>query len=79
VSVNCRVKVAVTVIAAFIVTVHGPVPAQPPLQPVKVDPLAGLAVRVTAVPLLYGAEQAVPQLMPGGFEVTVPLLRATKF
>jgi hypothetical protein len=52
VSVNCRVKVAVTVIAAFIVTVHGPVPAQPPLQPVKVDPLAGLAVRVTAVPLV---------------------------
>jgi hypothetical protein len=53
VSVNCRVKVAVTVIAEFIVTVQGPVPVQPPpLQPVKVDPLAGLAVRVTAVPLV---------------------------
>ncbi len=54
-------------------------PAQAPPQLTKTDPNAGVAVRVTAVPLLYGAEQAVPQLMPGGFEVTVPLLRATKF
>jgi hypothetical protein len=54
-------------------------PEQAPPQLTKTDPNAGVAVRVTAVPLLYGAEQAVPQLMPGGFEVTVPLLRATKF
>jgi hypothetical protein len=53
VSVTCRVKVAVIVVAAFIVMVQGPVPAQPPpLQPTKVDPLAGLAVRVTGVPLV---------------------------
>jgi hypothetical protein len=45
------VKVAATVVGAFIVTVQGPVPVQPPLQPAKVDPLAGLAVRVTTVPL----------------------------
>jgi hypothetical protein len=54
VSVNVvvwRVKVAATVVGAFIVTVQGPVPVQPPLQPVKVDPLAALAVRVTTVPL----------------------------
>jgi hypothetical protein len=45
-------KVAVTVVAADIVTVHEPVPEQaPPLQPVKVDPVAGLVVSVTAVPL----------------------------
>jgi hypothetical protein len=39
-------------VAAFIVTVQVPVPEQPPpLQPLKVDPLAALAVRVTTVPL----------------------------
>jgi hypothetical protein len=44
--------VAATVVGAFIVTVQGPVLGQPPpLQPAKVDPLAGLAVRVTTVPL----------------------------
>ncbi len=49
----CRLKVAVTDAAAFIVTAHVPVLEQPPpLQPVKVDPPAGLAVSVTTVPLL---------------------------
>jgi hypothetical protein len=46
------VKVPATVVGAFIVTTQGPVPVQPPpLQPVKVDPLAALAVKVTVVPL----------------------------
>jgi hypothetical protein len=45
------VNAAVTVVAAFIVTVQGPVPLQPPpLHPVKVEPVAGVAVRVTLVP-----------------------------
>ena len=45
-------NVAVTVLAAVMVTVQEPVPVQPPpLQPPKVDPAAGVAVRVTAVPL----------------------------
>jgi len=45
-------NVAVTVVAADRVTVHEPVPVQPPpLQPLKVDPAAGVAVSVTAVPL----------------------------
>ena len=44
------VKVAVTVVAAVMVTTHGPVPEQPPpLQPVKLEPVAGAAVSVTAV------------------------------
>ena len=58
---GCRSKVAVTVVAALRVTVQAPVPAQPPpLQPAKVEPAAGVAVRVTTVPLakLLGATRA---------------------
>src|SRR5207245_71498 len=67
------VKVVATGVAAGTVTVQGPVPAQPPpLQPVKEEPAAGAAVRVTAVPLVKLAEQVAPQLMPPGLLVTVP-------
>ncbi len=66
------VKVAVTVFAASSVTVQGPVPLQAPLQPVKVEPEAGVAVRVTTVPVAKDAEQVEPQLMPAGALVTVP-------
>src|SRR5262245_50368600 len=61
---DCRPKFAVTELAAFIVTVHVPVPVQAPLQPVNEAPAAGVAVSVTAVPLLNVAEQVAPQLMP---------------
>ena len=44
-----RVKVAVTDLAAFIVTWHVPVPAQAPLQPAKVEPVPADALRVTSV------------------------------
>jgi hypothetical protein len=65
--------VAVTVVAAVSVTVHVPVPEQPPpLQPVKVEPAAGTAVRVTVVPLAQAAIQVEPQEMPAGLLVTVP-------
>jgi len=43
-------NVAVTLRSALIVTVHFPVPEQPPLQPENVDPAAGLALSVTFVP-----------------------------
>src|SRR5262249_34276086 len=67
-------KVAVTEVAAFIVTVQEPLPVQPPpLQPLKVEPVAAAAVRVTIVPFAYDAEHVVPQLMPVGELVTVPL------
>ena len=67
-------KVAVTVVAALRVTVQVPVPLQPPpLQPVKVEPAAGAAVSVTAVPLEKLAEQVAPQVIPAGALVTVPL------
>jgi hypothetical protein len=65
--------VAVTDVAALIVTVHVPVPEQPPpLQPVNVEPAAGVAVRATTVPLVKACEQVTPQEMPAGELVTVP-------
>jgi len=64
----------VTVVAALSVTVQVPAPEQPPpLQPEKVDPAAGVAVKVTALPLANGAEHVAPQAMPAGLLVTVPL------
>jgi len=66
--------VAVTACAAFTVTVQVPVPEQPPpLQPEKVEPAAGTAVKVTELPLAYAAAQVVPQEMPAGALVMVPL------
>jgi len=48
---HVSVKVAATEVAEIIVTVHVPVPLQPPpLQPAKVDPVFGVAVKVTMVP-----------------------------
>jgi len=48
----CGAKMAVTDLAAFIVTVQvAPETVSHPLQPVKRDPATGLAVRVTGVPL----------------------------
>ena len=64
-------KVAVQVVLAFIVTTPFVQPV--PLQPVKVEPAAGMACRVTAAPLLKVATHVVPQLIPDGVVVTVPL------
>jgi len=45
-------NVAVTVTDPFPASVHGSVPLQPPPdQPLNVDPDAGVAVRVTTLPL----------------------------
>ena len=49
------------------------VPLQPPLNPEKLDPESGVAVKVRLEPLLKLAEQAAPQLIPTGELVTVPL------
>src|SRR5437762_13524278 len=69
-----RLKVAVTVVAAESVSTQAPVPEHPPpLQPLKVEPAAGVAVSVTTVPLAKLAEQVAPQLIPAGALVTVPL------
>ena len=55
-------------------TVQVPVPVHAPLQPVKVLPVAGVAVRVTLVPLLKNALHVEPplQLIPVGDELTAP-------
>src|SRR5439155_22375007 len=70
----CDAKVAVTVVAAETVTTYVPVPEQPPpLQPLKVEPAAGVAVIVTVPPRGTPDLQVTPQLIPAGALVTVPL------
>jgi hypothetical protein len=67
-------KAALTVTLLLIWTVHEAVPVQPPpLQPAKTDPEAATAVSVTVVPPENDREHVVPQLMPLGLLVTVPL------
>src|SRR5437879_11871954 len=68
------VNVPVTVVAALRVTVQAPGPEQPPpVQPLKVEPPAGAAVSVTAVPLAKLAAQVAPQVMPAGALGNVPV------
>ena len=47
---NLHLLAPETALLAFIVRAQGPVPVQSPLQPAKLEPAAGLAVSVTAVP-----------------------------
>jgi hypothetical protein len=65
-------NVAVQAMFAFIVTAPSWQSALP-LQPPKTEPGAGVAINLTAVPLLYVCAQAAPQFMPLGELVTVPL------
>jgi hypothetical protein len=44
-----------------------------PVQPANVEPEDGMALRVTAVPLLRVAKHVLPQFIPAGLLVTVPL------
>jgi hypothetical protein len=48
--VSVLAKVAVIDCAAVIVSVQEPIPEQAPLHPEKVDPPAGVALKVTTVP-----------------------------
>ena len=69
-------KFAVTERAAFMLTVHVlPEVLSQPLHPVKMVSIPGVAVSVTVVALMNDAEQLLPQLIPAGLEVTVPLPR----
>src|SRR4029077_10762875 len=68
-----RSKTAVTDSTEFISTWHDPVPEQAPVQPAKVEPVFATAVSCTGVPMLKPAVQVVPQLIPVGLLVTVPI------
>jgi hypothetical protein len=73
-SVGVRVKVAITLRPWVMLTVPVSVPVHPsPLQPLKVESLAAVAVSVTLVPKSKAALQLLPQLTPVGVLVTVPL------
>jgi hypothetical protein len=57
-------KVAVTVWSELIVTVHVVVPAHAPPQPAKVEPVAAIALKDTAVPSAYPFEHVPGQEIP---------------
>ena len=75
-----NVNVAVTAWSALIDTVQVPVPAQPPpLQPVNLDPAAGVAVSVTdwaCAPVGYVCEQVLGQAIEAPFEAPLATLPA---
>ncbi len=62
-----------TVVLDDSVNLQSAVPVQPPVQPPNAKPASGVAFNVTAVPATKLKEQTVPQLMPEGVLVTVPL------
>jgi hypothetical protein len=67
-------NVAVVARAAVIETVQVfVVPVHAPLQPAKSELPVAAAVKVTMAPLVSDVEQTVPQSMPAGELVTVPL------
>ena len=56
--VKVFINIAVTVVSAFIVTLHVPEPAHPPPdQPAKTEDTSGVAVTVTIVPTGYDRVQ----------------------
>src|SRR6202021_1522813 len=72
-SAKACANVAVTVSAPFMATTQLPVPLHAPLQPLKIESLAGAAVSVTCVPPTKLPAHVEPQLIPEGELVTVPL------
>lgn len=72
------VNVALTVVLLFTVRLQVAFPLQPPpLHPVKVEPVAGTAVRVTLVPAVTVAVQVLPHWIPAGELDTDPVPELT--
>jgi len=72
--VGAPANAAETVRLAFIATVQlVPVAESQPIQPAKVEPASGEAVRMTDVPAEIEAEQVAPQLMPLPLTVPAPV------
>lgn len=73
-----RRKVALTLRAAPIDTLQASAPVQAPDQPPKRQPSAGAGVSTTVASTAIAALQVLPQAMPEGDDVTVPVpLRVT--
>jgi hypothetical protein len=73
VNTGFSVKVAVTDVAASIVTLQvTDEPLHAPVHPEKTEAADGAAVNVTTVLTLYASEQSAPQAIPAGLELTVP-------
>ena len=68
-----ELKFALTDFAASMVTLHAPVPLHAPPQPANVEPESGVTAKLTTVPLAKLAEHVVPQEIPEGVLVTVPV------
>ena len=65
---------AMTVVSAFMVTTHEPVPEQPPpVHPRNADDPSPVAVKVTCVPGANPSTHVDPQLIAPGEPVTVPV------
>lgn len=70
-----RLKFAPTLFGPFIVSVQVGAVAyeeQSPVQPTNDEPPSATAVSVTNVPVAYGAEHLLPQMIPGWTLETIP-------
>src|SRR5687767_14023077 len=72
-SLRLLTKFAVTLVLDERAKLQAAVPLQPPVQPLNVNPASGVAFKLTVVPAIKLKIQLVPQLMPEGVLVTVPL------
>ena len=66
------VKVAVTCLSVFIVNVHGAVPLQAPLHPLKLKPSLGVVLNATFESLSNYPVHIELHLIPPGMLVTLP-------
>src|SRR5437588_12369787 len=75
VTVSCCLGNAASIVVSLVrVTEHAPVPLQPPpVHAPNTEPVSAVAASVIVVPAGTVTEHAVPQLMPAGVDMTVPV------